>query len=675
MKKKVLSLVMAAAMVFSLTACDDEYEEDPVVNSDVETSSEESSVADVPDDGEGAQDVAAGEGSWAIYWYLCGSDLESGGGFASGDLGELMEVQLPENVNVVIETGGSSEWQNDVIDASKLQRWVYNSEGLMLVDEQPSASMGEAQTLADFLSFAKTNYPAEKTAVVFWNHGGGSVSGASFDELYDFDSLTLDEMYAAFSSVWEPSAENQPLELVGFDTCLMATVDVANTFSDLAHYLVASEETEPANGWYYSQWVGALAQDTSMDGAELGKVICDAYYAGCEEVGTQDNTTLSLTDLSKVGPLLEAYESFGAEALAAACTDPAFFSQFGRVAAQSENYGGNTKEQGYTNMVDLGHMARQSAGMLSSSQSVLDALNDCVLYQVGGQYRTEATGLSCYYSYNGDVDEFNSYAGLGAGEAFKYFYSYELTGELDDSGMEYIADLDFTELPEVQNLLTMSWDGIALDVDDNGTAYMTLGPDANDILAGIGFSLYYVDTENDLMMLLGTDNDMNADWDNGVFSDNFRGVWGSIDGNLVYMELSFEGDDYNLYSVPVLLNGEEYNLQVVYDFTGEQWGIIGARQGIDNNGMADKELRLLQEGDEITTIWYMATATGDDDFEPYEANTFTVTADTAFAETQLFDGSYSMVFEMRDAMGNYAYSDAVTFDYEDGEIYTTVYAD
>ena len=412
-----------------------------------------------------------------------------------------------------------------------------------------------------------------------------------------------------------------------------------------------------------------------MDGAELGKVICDAYYAGCEEVGTQDNTTLSLTDLSKVGPLLEAYESFGAEALAAACTDPAFFSQFGRVAAQSENYGGNTKEQGYTNMVDLGHMARQSAGMLSSSQSVLDALNDCVLYQVGGQYRTEATGLSCYYSYNGDVDEFNSYAGLGAGEAFKYFYSYELTGELDDSGMEYIADLDFTELPEVQNLLTMGWDGIALDVDDNGTAYMTLGPDANDILAGIGFSLYYVDTENDLMMLLGTDNDMNADWDNGVFSDNFRGVWGSIDGNLVYMELSFEGDDYNLYSVPVLLNGEEYNLQVVYDFTGEQWGIIGARQGIDNNGMADKELRLLQEGDEITTIWYMATATGDDDFEPYEANTFTVTADTAFAETQLFDGSYSMVFEMRDAMGNYAYSDAVTFDYEDGEIYTTVYAD
>ncbi len=36
------------------------------------------------------------------------------------------------------------------------------------------------------------------------------MSGASFDELYGFDSLTLDEMYTAFASVWEPSEEEQP---------------------------------------------------------------------------------------------------------------------------------------------------------------------------------------------------------------------------------------------------------------------------------------------------------------------------------------------------------------------------------------------------------------------------------------------------------------------------------
>ena len=644
MKKRLLALALAAALPLSLTAC-----------------------------GEAGDSASAADDSWAVYWYLCGSDLESGGGYASGDLTELMEVELPENVNVVIETGGASEWQNDVVDASKLQRWVYNSEGLELVDEQDSASMGEADTLADFLSFAKENYPANRTAVVFWNHGGGSVSGAAFDEIYGYDSLTLDEMYEAFADVWTPDTDEPPLELVGFDTCLMATVDVANTFTDLAHYLVASEETEPANGWYYSQWVGALAADPTMNGETLGRAICDAYYAGCEAVGTEDNATLSLTDLSKAGPLLEAYETFGAEALSAACTDPGFFSQFGRVAAQSENYGGNTKEQGYTNMVDLGHMARQSAGLLGSAQNVLDALDDCVLYKVSGPYRAEATGLSCYYSYNGDVDDFVGYAGLGAGTAFKYFYAYELTGELDEDGMAYIADMDFDTLPAVKNLLTVDWDGAPLDVNDEGTAFLTLGPDANDILAGIGFSLYYVDEESDSMLLLGTDNDMNADWDNGVFSDNFRGVWGSIDGHLAYMELSFEGEDYNLYSVPVLLNGEQYNLQVAYDFTTEEWSILGARQGIDDTGMADKELRLLQEGDELTTIWYMATASGDDEFEPYTAETFTVTADTAFGEAALPDGSYEMIFEMRDAMDNYAYSDAVTFDCANGEIMTTVY--
>ena len=70
-----------------------------------------------------------------------------------------------------------------------------------------------------------------------------------------------------------------------------------------------------------------------------------------------------MTDLSRLEPLLEAYESFGQEALAAAAEDPGFFAELGRAAARSENYGGNTREQGYTNMVDLGHLARQTMSL------------------------------------------------------------------------------------------------------------------------------------------------------------------------------------------------------------------------------------------------------------------------------------------------------------------------
>lgn len=632
--KRLSALLLSLLTALALTACGDEPE----------LSSE-----------------SGKDGSWAVYWYLCGSDLEGEDGFATADLQELLEVALPDNVTVVIETGGAQEWQNDLVDGSVLQRYVYNSEGLELVDEQPSASMGEGETLEAFLRFASEHYPADKTAVVFWNHGGGSVSGASFDELYDYDSLTLGEMYAAFSAVWEPNTEEQPLELVGFDTCLMATVDTAYTFCDLSRYMVASEETEPANGWYYSQWVQALADDPTMDGAALGRAICDAYYAGCEAVGTQDSTTLSVTDLSKLGPLLEAYETYGAQALAAAAEDPGFLSRFSRAAAGSENYGGNTREQGYTNMVDLGHMVRRTAEELPGAQAVLDALKDCVVYRVNGKYRSEATGLSCYYSYNGDVSDLNGYITEGAGTAFKYLYSYQLTGELDQGGMDYMAQLGVTALPPITSLAGMDWDDAPLSLSDNGYAVLTLGPKANSILAGIGFSLYWVDEESDALLLLGTDNDITADWEMGTFTDNFRGVWGSIDGCLVYMELSYEGEDYNLYSVPVLLNDEAYNLQVVYDFTDETWCILGARQGIDDTGMADKELRQLTPGDEVTTIWYWASVSGDDDFEPYEAETFTVTTDTAFAEMDLPDGGYLMIFEMWDAQGNTAYSQGASF--------------
>lgn len=651
MKKKLISIIVVLLACFSLIACaDEEIWEDDSSEIILETT----------------------HGDWAVYWYLCGSDLETYYGSATMDLEEMLEVELPENVNVVIQTGGASEWQNYEMNAGKIQRWLYNSEGLQLLQESEVQNMGDAQTLYEFLDFANTYYPADRVAVTFWNHGGGSVTGAAFDENFGYDSLNLEEMYAAFDAVWPADTENPALELVGFDTCLMATVDVAATFQNFAKYLVASEELEPGNGWLYSGWLGALAKDPDMSGEELGRAICDTYYEGCEEVGTQAQATLSLTDLTALTPLLEAYENFGQEAFMAAVEDSGFFAQLARAANESENYGGNTREQGYSNMVDLGHFARQTSWMLPSAQEVQNALEECILYQVTGDYRAEATGLSCYYSYNGDMDDFNGYADLGTGTAFKHLYSYGLSGEVSEEGMEYLESFDIEEYAEVPVLQDMGWEGIGLNVDEDGTSILDLGPEANDVLAGISFYLFYVDEENDLMLHLGTDNDIISDWENGIFQDNFRGVWGAIDEHLVFMELSFEGEDYNLYSVPILLNGEEYNLQVAYDFATEEWNILGAVKGLEVSGMASKVRRILKEGDVITTIWQATSFSGNEDFEMYTIDEFEVTEDTYFAETELFDGMYAMVFDMRDVAGNFVQSDAVIFECVDGEIYTTV---
>ena len=138
MKKRWIALLCVLGLLLALTACGEDTPEEAVIPA----GAQDDAAADVQEPAETAEPAAQGElPQWAVYWYLCGSDLESNGGFATADLGELTEVALPADVQVVIETGGSSTWHNDVMDAEKLQRWVYNSDGFYLVDEQPSASM------------------------------------------------------------------------------------------------------------------------------------------------------------------------------------------------------------------------------------------------------------------------------------------------------------------------------------------------------------------------------------------------------------------------------------------------------------------------------------------------------------------------------------------------------
>ena len=658
-EKRLLAIIVAFLLAtFLLYGCEDEEE---ILTQSGQTV-------------EGWEETPDEAGTWAIYWYLCGSDLESDAEAATMDLYELQCASLPENVQVIIETGGAREWYHEDVEAGQQGRYLYDSDGLTFLEAQPEADMGDPETLADFLSFCKENFPADHTMFLLWNHGGGSVSGAAFDEIYDYDSLTLDEMYQAFGSVYELSEENPPFDIVGFDTCLMATIDTAWMLSDVSHYLVASEEMEPGCGWSYDKWVQTLGDHPGIDGAALGQIICDSYMEGCEDIGMEQEATLSVVDLQKIQPLLNAYDDLGKEALTLACEDSTFFAEFGRRAVQTENYGGNTPDQGYTNMVDMGHLVRNSEDLLpETAQAVLDALEECVIYNVSGDYRSEATGLSCYYSYNGDTDDFDGFLSISASPAFQYLYDYELYGYMSDEGIAYMQDLGYEEeIPEI----TITQDNTELEdfplyVDEDGNSVLEIGSEAAATLQAVYYQLCYVSEEDDIILLLGRDNDIYMDWDEGIFRDNFRGVWGAIDGCLCYMEIVYEGDDYNLYSVPILLNGDEYNLRVVYSYTDEEYSILGARRGIDDNGMADKNLVQLEPGDEITTLHYAMTISGDEE-EPEQVpvDTITVTEDTVFTEEDLGDGNFVIFYEMVDMQNNSYYSDLAYFTVEDGLIYT-----
>ncbi|MGI5977190.1 MAG: clostripain-related cysteine peptidase [Candidatus Limivicinus sp.] len=661
-KKRLIWVLLIAGLLLCLITCglddEDAEEETGYVSQDYESGDSETGKTEL------AGESGDPDQSWAIYWYLCGSDLESENGFASNDLSEMMDVSLPENVKVVIETGGASTWMNDFVDSGCIGRYLYSSGGMELIEQKSSANMGDPGTLADFLRFCKNNYPADRTMVIFWNHGGGSVSGANFDENYNYDSLTLNEYRQAFKSVYSLSAENPPIDVIGFDACLMGTIDTADAFSDVARYLVASEEMEPAIGWCYSGWMKALAEDPGMDGARLGQHICDSYMEDCSWYWLDSEATLSVVDLGKLPPLLEAYDNMGREALQQALGDPRFFGSLSREAEISENYGGNTRDQGYSNMVDLGHLARNCSGILpQTSRAVLEELDNCVIYQVKGDYRENASGLSCYYSYNGDRDDFRAYKEVGCSEAFKSLYGYCLEGNLGQRGMKMAESCGYDEetIQDVPELDPAADYEYPLYIDDDDYVVLELDRETTDMLKGVYFQLAYVDEENDVMLLLGQDDDIDADWENGIFKDNFRGVWGAIDDHLVYMEIYYQGDDYTAYSVPILLNGEEYNLRVTYNFNDEQFHILGARKGLDETGMADKNLVQLKPGDEITTIHYAATVSGDEDFQQVPVESFTVTENTKFDEMDMGDGVFLMMFELADAKNNSAYSEIVQF--------------
>ncbi|MBQ4492459.1 MAG: clostripain, partial [Deltaproteobacteria bacterium] len=320
--------------------------------------------------------------TWAVYMYFCGSDLETRFGAASADIAEAAGATLPPEISVVIQTGGAKQWKNESISNRRLQRWIVRKNQLKRVDEQEQASMGDEKTLVSFLNFCSKNYPADHKILVIWDHGGGSLWGIANDENFDGDFLSLKEVRGALRRVYGSRPSTPPFEIIGFDACLMATLDTASAVQEYARYMVASQEQEPGTGWDYTGWLNALGQKTTMSGIELGRVICNTYKQSCLKEDTHGKATLSVTDLAKIPALNTLYNELGFEALRRHVNDDKFLTAYARCIRRSENYV-NTKTQGYTNMADLGSILKQLQQELPEFASITrKMLKAAIPYQV-----------------------------------------------------------------------------------------------------------------------------------------------------------------------------------------------------------------------------------------------------------------------------------------------------
>ena len=136
---------------------------------------------------------------YTIMIYMNGSDLESDFGAATTDLLEILDSGLDSrHANVIILTGGTRRWLNDVIPETECLIWEVEDGWLNEVSSMGKVSMGEPDTLRDFILYGYENYPAKKYGLILWDHGGGSIAGFGHDEKFNDASLTLLDMKQAF---------------------------------------------------------------------------------------------------------------------------------------------------------------------------------------------------------------------------------------------------------------------------------------------------------------------------------------------------------------------------------------------------------------------------------------------------------------------------------------------
>ncbi len=261
-----------------------------------------------------ATPAMAAEGAMrtTVLIYMSGSDLESVDGSATADIQEMLRANVPADgpLTVLVQTGGAKKWQLDGHPDGKNCLYRISGEGCQLLEATRKRSMGEPDSLSAFLEYGRKNYPADRYILVLWGHGDGPTGGVCFDELFDDDSLMLDEIAAALE---DASQTEQNIEALIFDACMMNCADLLFSLGGCADYIVASQESTLGSGGRYDLWLSALAQSPEMDALEICTRFAGDYVSTGSHGLFSRTTTSSVLDCGASDALQAAVEAFYAE--------------------------------------------------------------------------------------------------------------------------------------------------------------------------------------------------------------------------------------------------------------------------------------------------------------------------------------------------------------------------
>ena len=613
--------------------------------------------------------TAFADDGWTIFVYLCGSDLESENGFASENMKEMIEASAASGVRFIVETGGASEWKNDA-NADELDRYEIAGGVSTIVDRQSTADMGNAQTLADFLSWGLAAYPSAHVGLVLWDHGSGSINGVCFDELNDLHSLSLRDIDTALSGVKD--ALPNGFDFIGFDACLMGTVETAAMLAPYAKYLIGSQELEPGTGWDYKVFGSCLAANPSADTVTLGKAICDGFYQNSVADDQGDGATLSLVDLSKIDALRTAFDLY-AQNLYEATDKNENFAPICRAIRAAENYGGNNRSEGYTNMVDLGGLIDAGAEWSSNAKAARDAQNAAIVYQALGDAHKDASGLSVYFplqvqgsmelSIFRDVCVSTHYLAL----VDKIAYGFANGGSLDGYSENTPWDWD-SMVPNNDGQSTAITFDQEPALDENGSYGFVLSQKGLDNTASVDAMVYMYSPDGQDCISIGLTSDVIADWNTGAVRDNFDGYWFSLpDGQNLRVQLVDENENDSVYTAPVQVNGDSTNLRFSWNGSTGELEILGVWDGVDDNGIAARPEDGLKAGDRIVPL-YDAVDDETSQSSVYSGQEYVWDDGDKLAFGLLSDGDYLYSFYINDIFGGSYVTDNVKFSVDQGSI-------
>ena len=634
---------------------------------------------------------AHAETSTTLLVYMCGADLQSA---ACEDIYEMGIAEVGDNVNIVILAGGAEEWDFDEIQGNTRNLITLRDGNFESITDWGWKSMGSEESLLEFLRYGLTEYPADRTVAVLWDHGAGSEAGVCFDDTTeDQDGLSLLEINNVLYDLHEQMGDYH-IDIFGCDACMMATYEMAAMLSyyDIDYY-IASEELEPGIGWHYTSWLEKLGKQPDMTAEELCGCIVDNYMeAGLKET-PDDYLTLSVISLHEMGNLQEAVEKLASTMLGEL--------QQGNVAdlrrERSRMYSFGSYVDGSWDMVDMGAMldayARHDAENAALARK---QLSKAVLYSRQTDNLQPCSGLSVLIPQD-TKNEFETYAEgvdlsfympnwIGFVKAYTQqlqggSYSFSATSAQQMSGTGFLSQIAelFSDSGDVygwnEETETYTTEGrpdIPIAVSDGDYAFTAKLSEED---------LQYLDYVEGMLALDISDEEVSGyvdfglmqnnliNWDTGDVYSLFDGSWPVFGEQMVplYDQMSNERGRRSL--IPVKLNGEYTYLVVEFTAGSNEGRIIGANAGYDENGLPIRTTTKPREGDIIIPVYTMYVGNEEsDDMEETEFDGDEIIWRDGMTVTyeDLSDGDEPLeamfCFVLNDIFGEYTMTDLIAFE-------------